>query len=49
MEAHAGEIKGLDRTRPALSQYDLLSHEQIRAAFRSMDPLAGGTLPKWSE
>jgi hypothetical protein len=45
MDAHASEIKGLDRTRPALTQFDLLTREQIRAAFRSMDPLDGGVLP----
>ncbi|HWR54123.1 MAG TPA: hypothetical protein VN428_23635 [Bryobacteraceae bacterium] len=49
MDAHAEQIKALDRTRPALSQFDLLTHEQIRAAFRSMDPLAGGVLPKRAE
>lgn len=49
MDAHTSGIDGLDRKRPALAQFDLLTHEQIRAAFRSMDPLAGGVLPKWAE
>jgi hypothetical protein len=39
IEKHAGEIKGLDRTRPLLPQFDLLTNEQIREAFRGMDPL----------
>lgn len=39
MEKHAGEIEGLDRSRPLLPQFDLLSDEQMRALFRGMDPL----------
>jgi hypothetical protein len=38
MESHASEIRGLDHRRPLLPQFDLLSDEQMRAAFRSMDP-----------
>jgi hypothetical protein len=49
IDAHADQIQGLDRTRPAVTQFDLLTPGQIRAAFRSMDPLAGGSLPKWAE
>jgi hypothetical protein len=40
MKAHAGEIKGLDAGTPLLPQLDRLTDEQLRAAFRSMDPLA---------
>jgi hypothetical protein len=40
MKRHRKEIQGLDRKRPLLPQFDLLSDEQIREAFRSMDPLA---------
>jgi len=40
MDVYASEIKGLESTRPLLPQLDLLSGDQIRAAFRSMDPLA---------
>lgn len=39
MEKHASEIKGLNRARPLLPQFDLLSDEQMRALFRGMDPL----------
>lgn len=45
LEAHADEVKGLDRTRPLLPQFDLLRDQQIRAAFRSMDPLAQPASP----
>jgi len=41
MHAHAREIKGLDVRRPLLPQLPLLTDSQLRAAFRSMDPLAG--------
>jgi hypothetical protein len=41
MHAHAKEIQGLDVTRPLLPQLPLLTDAQLRAAFRSMDPLAG--------
>ena len=40
MEKHAARIKGLDRSRPTLPQFDLLTNDQIREAFSSMDPLA---------
>jgi hypothetical protein len=40
MDIHAKEIKGFDRARPTLPQFDLMTEEQIRAAFRAMDPLA---------
>jgi hypothetical protein len=40
MQAHAGEIRGLDPSLPLLPQATKLSDEQIRAAFRSLDPLA---------
>jgi hypothetical protein len=42
MEEHRSEIEGLDRDRPILPQFDLLTDEQMRAAIRSMDPLAQG-------
>jgi hypothetical protein len=45
MRAHAGEIRGLDRSRPLLPQVPLLSDEQIRAAFRSQDPFAAAAGP----
>ena len=38
----ADEIAGLDPRRPLLPQFDLLTDEQIRTAFRSMDPLDTG-------
>ncbi|MFL5384598.1 MAG: hypothetical protein ACJ8GN_18910 [Longimicrobiaceae bacterium] len=41
MHAHAGEIRGLDPSLPLLPQATRLSDEQIRAAFRSLDPLSG--------
>ena len=40
MDRHADEIDDLDRERPLLPQLDLLTDDQLRAAFRSMDPLA---------
>ncbi len=40
MEVHAAEIAGLDRSAPLLPQLPLLTDPQLRAAFRSMDPLA---------
>lgn len=40
MKKHRNEIRGLDRKRPLLPQFDRLSDEQIREAFRSMDPFA---------
>ena len=41
MDRHRGEIAGLDGDSPMLPQADLLSEEQLREAFRSMDRLAG--------
>ncbi len=40
MRAHVEEIQGLDVTRPLLPQLDRLTNDQLRAAMRSMDPLA---------
>jgi hypothetical protein len=40
MRVHAQEIAGLDHSRPSLPQFDCLTDEQMRAAFRSMDPWA---------
>ena len=40
MRQHEDEIVNLDRTRPYLPQLDLLTDEQLRAAFRAMDPWA---------
>jgi len=37
---HANEIRALDPSRPLLPQLPLLTEEQLRRAFRSMDPLA---------
>ncbi|HKO54474.1 MAG TPA: hypothetical protein VJ276_01270 [Thermoanaerobaculia bacterium] len=42
MKAHAAQIQGLDANAPLLPQLDKLTDEQLRAAFRSMDPLATG-------
>jgi hypothetical protein len=46
MQAHAGEIAGLDRSAPLLPQLPLLTDAQLRQAFASQDPLAGGTPPR---
>jgi hypothetical protein len=43
MEAHKSEIHELDPSRPLLPQFDCLTDEQMRAAFRSMDPWAKGS------
>ncbi len=40
MRSHAEAIDGLDKSRPLLPQLPQLSDEQLRAAFRSMDPFA---------
>jgi hypothetical protein len=40
MQTHAGEIAQLDPDAPLLPQLDKLTDDQLRAAFRSMDPLA---------
>jgi hypothetical protein len=42
MKQHAAEIAGLDTAKPLLPQFDKLTDEQIRTAFRSLDPLAAG-------
>jgi hypothetical protein len=38
MRAHA--VAGVDLTKPLMPQLDKLSDEQLRAAFRSLDPYA---------
>lgn len=40
MKRHRREIAALDPRRPLLPQFDRLTDDQIRQAFRSMDPLA---------
>lgn len=40
MRQHAREIRALDVSRPILPQLPLLTADQLREAFRSMDPLA---------
>lgn len=40
MKKHADEIEELDLDRPLLPQLDRLTDDQLRACFRSMDPLA---------
>jgi hypothetical protein len=40
MRTHTSEIAGLDVAAPLLPQLDKLSDDQIRAAFRTMDPMA---------
>lgn len=42
MQLHAAEITNLDAKAALLPQLPLLTDDQLRAAFRSMDPLAGG-------
>ncbi len=39
MRAHAAEIAGFDAAAPTLPQLDRLTDDQLRAAFRSLDPL----------
>jgi hypothetical protein len=46
MEEHREAISGHDPTPPLLPQLPLFSDEQLRAAFRSMDPLAEGPARK---
>ena len=41
-EADGETIAGFDPALPSLPQLSLLSATQLRTAFRSMDPLAGG-------
>jgi hypothetical protein len=40
MTKHAAEIQGLDPAKPLLPQFDKLTDDQMRALFRSLDPLA---------
>lgn len=40
MKGHAAGIAGLDASKPLLAQLDKLTDDQLRAAFRSLDPLA---------
>lgn len=40
MRAHAAAIEGLDPNKAMLLQVDKLTDDQLRQAFRSMDPLA---------
>jgi len=40
MEAHADDIDGLNRAAPLLPQFDRLTDDQIRDAFRYQDPWA---------
>ena len=40
MQAHATEIRNLDRSAPLLPQFPLLSDAQIKAAFAAQDPFA---------
>ena len=40
MDEHREAIGGLDPERPLLPQLDLLTDDQLRVAFRSMDPWA---------
>lgn len=40
MRAHAAEIHGFDARQPVLTQLPLLTDDQLRTAFRGMDPLA---------
>jgi len=44
MEAHRASIAGLDAGAPLLPQLDRLTDEQLRAAARSLDPMAA-TVP----
>lgn len=40
MSTHSKDIRGFDGSSPILPQLDKLTDDQLRAAFRSMDPLA---------
>jgi hypothetical protein len=42
MEENKNSIKGLYSSKPLLPQFDLLTDEQIRTVFRSMDPFFNG-------
>lgn len=41
MDAHRAQIDGLDPKKPLLPQLDRLTDDQLRAATRSLDPMAG--------
>jgi hypothetical protein len=43
MQAHASEIRQLDRSAPLLPQFPLLTDAQIKAAFAAQDPYAAET------
>ena len=43
MKKHPDAIRGLDPERPLLPQFDLMTDDQIRELFRSMDPLASAS------
>lgn len=45
MDAHRADIAGLDSGAPLLPQLDKLTDEQLRAAARSLDPMAAATAP----
>lgn len=45
MRAHAADIAGLDLAKPMLTQLDKLTDDQLREAFRSIDPLARAASP----
>lgn len=40
MQTHSAEVAGLDSSRPLLPQFDRLTDDQMRTAFRSIDPRA---------
>jgi hypothetical protein len=40
IRTHASEVRGYDRSSPALAQLDLLSDKQIRAVASALDPFA---------
>ena len=40
MRKHAADIAGFDPAAPTLTQLDRLTDDQLRVAFRSLDPLA---------
>ncbi|MEW6736609.1 MAG: hypothetical protein AB1489_35290 [Acidobacteriota bacterium] len=40
MTTHSQSINGLTLSKPLLPQFDLLTDDQIRAAFRSLDPFS---------
>jgi hypothetical protein len=38
IRAHAGEVRGYDRSLPPLTQLDRLTDQQIRGVARALDP-----------